>query len=405
MKNLESLAQLPREELLELALSSSPSLNRTNSPSASDAQASSEAQVSPEGADDLEPDSSDDPSRHEAYNHQLSTHGMSAERFFSHVGISSTRAALEVIVQCAPHARSFIAYSGQEIAPPGRSGSPHPNLDEHADALPPLDHGQVLLESYFDRVHPFLPIIDERKFWSTFLYGDRRDSPWLGLLNMVFALGSLVSSTAENEAHYIYFNRSRKHLSLESFGSGNLEVLQALAIMGGYYMQYLNRPREAHSLMGGTLRMATALGLHREGSERGDTTGQFLVSDEEDSVSPEMRRRIWWSLFCLDAWASTTTGRPSLGSTGPSITVLRPGTGMQGVRIPVLFTLRRFTVLLTSIRRKRYLHQTALSTSISSKFCLWFTPPNFARLQHVYKIASLNVLFSPPQRLPTTMRV
>jgi hypothetical protein len=203
--------------------------------------------------------------------------------------------------------------------------------------------GQELIESYFERVHLFFPMIEEDKFRNTYLYGDRKDSPWLALLNMVFALGSLASSTADNEAHYVYFTRSRQHLSLESFGSGNLEVLQALAMMSGYYMHYLNRPNEAHSLMGGTLRMATALGLHREYSEPSqhgnENTLNILSPTDPDAICPEMRRRIWWSLFCLDSWASTTTGRPSLGRMGPSITVNPPGKVMNPVSCVLLRTI------------------------------------------------------------------
>jgi hypothetical protein len=256
---------------------------------------------------------------------------MSVERLSSYVGISSITAALKVIVRCAPQANPLITHSNQETAIPSRANSPPPDLaNSNPLALPTKAHGQELIESYFERVHPFFPLIDERKFWSSYLYGNRTDSQWLALLNVVFALGSLASSTSENQAHYIYFSRSRKHLSLESFGSGSLETLQALAIMSGYYMHYLNRPNEAHSLMGGTLRMATALGLHREYSEGSDPSGNQPTS-EGSSISPEMRRRIWWSLFCLDAWASTTTGRPSLGRMGPSITVKRPGTAANAV--------------------------------------------------------------------------
>ncbi|KAF1947462.1 hypothetical protein EJ02DRAFT_429894 [Clathrospora elynae] len=344
VKNLESLAALPREELLELALSS-PAINAMTSPSAADSQSFSDIKAESDGAESLEALEQAPPEEvywDEARKHQLRVQGisddvnglsMSVDGLSSYVGISSITAALKVIVRCAPQARPLIAHNSQETALPSRAGSPPPELaDDSPHALPPPEHGQELLESYFDRVHPFCPMIDERKFWSTFLYGNRKDSPWLALLNMVFALGSLASLTAENEAHYIYFNRSRQHLSLESFGSGNLEVLQALAIMSGYYMHYLNRPNEAHSLMGGTLRMATALGLHREYSERSDASRQFLAPGEEDSISPEMRRRIWWSLFCLDSWASTTTGRPSLGRMGPSITVMRPGTAANAVQ-------------------------------------------------------------------------
>lgn len=340
-KDLETLASLPREELLDLALSI-PASGQTTSPSTGGTQAISVVTTGSEGADSLEALEQappEDPYWDEARKHLVRVQGisddvnglsMSVDRLSSYVGISSITAALKVIVRCAPQVKPLIAHNSQETALPSRAGSPPPELaDDNPQALPSQAHGQELIESYFERVHLFFPMIEERKFWSVYLYGDRKDSSWLALLNMVFALGSLASSTSDNEAHYVYFNRSRQHLTLESFGSGNLEVLQALAIMSGYYMHYLNRPNEAHSLMGGTLRMATALGLHREYSDSSKserhTNLHVLAPGEADSISPEMRRRIWWSLFCLDSWASTTTGRPSLGRMGPSITVLLPG--------------------------------------------------------------------------------
>ncbi|KAF2641895.1 hypothetical protein P280DRAFT_541382 [Massarina eburnea CBS 473.64] len=346
-KELDTLITLPREELLELALSS-PGLAQTTSPSLAETQAISEVTQGSDGAESLEALEQappEDPFWDEARKHQLRVQGisddvnglsMSVDRLSSYVGISSITAALKVIVRCAPQAHPLIAHSSTDTMLPSRASSPPPELaDTRPDALPPQPQGQELVESYFERVHPFFPMIEERKFWSTYLYGDRKDAPWLGLLNMVFALGSLASSTADNETHYIYYNRSRRHLSLDSFGSGNLEVLQALAMMSGYYMHYLNRPNEAHSIMGGTLRMATALGLHREYSDASKSDANkhlnVLAPEQVDSISPAMRRRIWWSLFCLDSWASTTTGRPSLGRMGPSITVLLPGTSLSSV--------------------------------------------------------------------------
>jgi hypothetical protein len=347
---------MPREELLELALSS-PGHGPIMSPSFSETLAASEVTTGSDGAESLEAleqPPPEEPLWDEARKHQVRVQGisddvngllMSLDRLSSYVGISSITAALKVIVKCAPQARSLITQNNETVQP-SRAGSPPPELvDSRPDALPLRTQGQELIESYFECVHPFFPLIEEHKFWSTYLYADRRDSPWLALLNMVFALGSLAASTADNEAHYVYFSRARKHLSLESFGSGNLEVLQALAIMSGYYMHYLNRPNEAHSLMGGTLRMATALGLHREYSEsyKSNTNKHLhgVTPGEEDSISPEMRRRIWWSLFCLDSWASTTTGRPSLGTMGPSITVLRPGMVSNSVCVHPTPLIRR----------------------------------------------------------------
>ncbi|KAF2119935.1 fungal-specific transcription factor domain-containing protein [Lophiotrema nucula] len=351
-KDLEALSPLPREDLLELALSI-PTSGTTTSPATVTTQAISEVTSGSEGADSLEALEQappEDPYWDEARKHLVRVQGisddvnglsMSFDKLSSYVGISSITAALKVIVRCAPQAKPLIAHNPQETAIPSRAGSPPPELtDDDPLALPSPAHGQELIESYFERVHLFFPMIDERKFWSSYLYGDRKDSSWMALLNMVFALGSLASSTADNEDHYVYFTRSRHHLSLESFGSGNLEVLQALAIMSGYYMHYLNRPNEAHSLMGGTLRMATALGLHREYSDasRSEASRHLnaIAPGEADSISPEMRRRIWWSLFCLDAWASTTTGRPSLGRMGPSITVLPPGQTTNHVQVTPL---------------------------------------------------------------------
>lgn len=343
--SVESLANLTREELLQLALAS-PDLIQGTSPSVANTRSMSEIHTGSDGAESLEALEQappEDPLWDEARKHQGRVQGisddvnglsMSVDRLSSYVGISSITAALKVIVRCAPRARPLLTrHNITETALPSRANSPPLELmSDHPLALPPQEEGEGLIESYFDRCHPFFPLIDERKFWATYLHGNRTDSQWLALLNIVFAVGSLASSTAENQAHYTYFSRSRKHITLDSFGSGNIEVLQALAIMSGYYMHYLNRPNEAHSLMGGTLRMATSLGLHREYSARSDTSRQTgQPTEEEEAISPELRRRMWWSLFCLDAWASTTTGRPSLGRMGPSITVMKPGTAANAV--------------------------------------------------------------------------
>ncbi|KAH7110845.1 fungal-specific transcription factor domain-containing protein [Dendryphion nanum] len=336
-RKLDALLALPREELLELAILG-PALPTTTSPSTSSTQTISDITYGLDDTDNLETLEQappEEPHWDEARKHLLRVQGtsddvnslsMSFNGLSSYVGISSIAAALKVIVRCAPHVMPFITSNRQETALPSRAGSPPPKpTDEDPFVLPPQAQGQKLVKSYFEQVHLFFPLIEEHKFWSQYVYGDRKDAPWLALLNMVFALGSLASSTADNELHYVYFNRSRQHLTLESFNSSSLEVLQALAIMSGYYMHYLNRPNEANSLMGGTLRMATALGLHREYPDSSKTNPTQALPREGNSVSPEMRRRIWWSLFCLDVWAGATTGRPSLGRMRPSITVLPPG--------------------------------------------------------------------------------
>ncbi|KAK3117847.1 hypothetical protein LTR53_000397 [Teratosphaeriaceae sp. CCFEE 6253] len=375
-RDVATLVSLPREELINLALTlpapaTSPlsDLESTVSPPPVRVQNS-------DGADSLEaleqaPDQ--DPATDEARRHRDRVQGisddvnglsLSVDKQSSYVGVSSITAALKVIFKTAPAARSFIVQSYTETALPSRANTPPPQAHHFGpDYLPSADVGHALIESYFSRVHALMPMVDEDQFWHTYLYGERKDSPWLALLNMVLALGSLAGSTCDNLEHIQYFQQARKHLDLETFGSGNLLILQALGLLSGYYLHWLNRPNEANSLMGATLRMATALGLHREYADgRSQSCVDILRSGTEIPV--EIRRRTWWSLFCLDTWASMTTGRPPLGRVGEAVTVQSPKIPEQMNNAQYLASLRllpiihniAFCKLATKIQDKLALH-------------------------------------------------
>ena len=339
-QEIDQLVSLPREELINLAVTlPAPSTSPTNNLEAVAPPVGQNHDLrKSDGAESLEaleqaPDQN--PEMDEAIRHKDKVQGisddvnglsLSVDKQSSYVGLSSISAALKVIFRTAPVARPLIAQSYNETAVPSRSNSPPP-LWRTSDPnyMPPADIGHKLIESYFSHVHVLMPMIDEDQFWHNYLYGERKDSPWLALLNMVMALGSLSGSTCDNEDHIGYFQRARIHMDLETFGSGNLLMLQALGLLSGYYLHWLNRPNEANCLMGATLRMAIALGLHREYNEGlvlGPSGGVARSSGHE--VPVEIRRRTWWSLFCLDAWGSTTTGRPSLGRMGPGINVRSP---------------------------------------------------------------------------------
>ncbi|KAF2162135.1 hypothetical protein M409DRAFT_27518 [Zasmidium cellare ATCC 36951] len=272
---------------------------------------------------------------------------LSVDRASTYVGISSINAAMKVIFKAAPIARPFIAQTSAESTEPSRSSTPPPYvLDPDPYYLPPADVGERLIDSYFAHIHVLMPLIDEDHFRHSFLYGTRRDSPWLALLNMVMALGALASSTCENEDHIAFYKRAREHLTQEGFGSGNLFVLQASALLSGYYLHWLNRPNEANGVMGATLRMATAHGLHREYSDshRSNAAGGTVIMSGLE-VPVEIRRRTWWSLYILDSWASITTGRPSLGRTGDGITILAPRIPEQMNNAQYLASLRLLPII------------------------------------------------------------
>lgn len=228
----------------------------------------------------------------------------------SYLGISSINAVLRVIAHISPKFRSRIQQKTSLVVPEENTPNdiPAPRADE-----------RTLIDAYFEHIHCITPIIDEAEFRTRYADGDD-GAPWQALLNMVLAMGSIATSEPDEETHVTFYSKAYQNLGLDSFGSGHIETVQALGLLGGYYCHYVNRLNMANVLMGASLRMAIAMGLHRE------PTGQTKEnSGVQDRRVNETRRRVWWSLFCLDTWASLTLGRPSLGRWDPdTITVNLP---------------------------------------------------------------------------------
>ncbi|KAK6067769.1 fungal specific transcription factor domain-containing protein [Seiridium cupressi] len=253
---------------------------------------------------------------------------LSVDRQASYLGASSIKAALMVMLRVQPSLRS-------SLTPPLNSVEMAHNMPimkqkatsmKEPQRVPWSWKGQTLIDAYFKRIHVFIPMLDEASFRADYLEGQRCDAPWLAILNMVFAMGSIAAMKSDDYNHLNYYNRAMEHLPLDAFGSSHIETVQALTLIGGYYLHYINRPNMANAVLGAAIRMASALGLHRES----------LVSassgSSNEAVAAETRRRTWWSLFCLDTWATTTMGRPSFGRWGAAINIRVPEAGISSGR-------------------------------------------------------------------------
>ncbi|KAL1837640.1 hypothetical protein VTJ49DRAFT_3560 [Mycothermus thermophilus] len=257
---------------------------------------------------------------------------LSVDRQASYLGASSIKAALMVMLKVQPSLRNTLAapLSGVEMShnfPAAVRQKPASSTSSSSQKEPPQRipwswKGQTLIDAYFKRIHVFIPMLDESSFRADYLEGQRTDAPWLALLNMVFAMGSIAASKSDDYNHVNYYNRAMEHLPMDALGSSHIETVQALALIGGYYLHYINRPNMANAVLGAAIRMASALGLHRES----------LAQSTNDIVAAETRRRTWWSLFCLDTWATTTMGRPSFGRWGPAINIRPPEFGINANR-------------------------------------------------------------------------
>jgi hypothetical protein len=224
------------------------------------------------------------------------------DRTSSYVGASSATAGLRVLLKIVPDFKSFksksrlqLDESAPEFGAPGQVNWPGPA------AKAPRDR-RSLVDAYFRCIHPTTPILDQALFLATFESKERKDPAWLSLLHMVLALGVIAYTTSDSSEDIYYYKIAKSHVSLDSFGSGHIETLQALALMAGWYLHYRNRPNMASAIMGAVFRMAHALGLHKE--LPGEETNQ-------DKHKRELRRRIWWSLVVLDTGEGSTLGRVS----------------------------------------------------------------------------------------------
>ena len=333
-RDAQSLLPLSRQELISLIDRPGSQGARTNtSPSGSNTSPHSQDFQSPTSDDDrslanLEQIPSQDTEWDEERRNRdpipaeaddVNALSLSVDRQSSYLGATSIKAAFLVMLKVAPILRSFLAPpNGSNKQLSAGSNYPTPRPGSSAKSLLAVawsSEGQTLIDAYFNRVQIFVPMLDEPSFRADYLHGRRHDAPWLALLNMVFAMGSIVANKSDDHNHINFYNRAKEHLPIDTFGSGHLETLQALALMGGYYLHYINRPNMANAISGAALRMACAMGLHREGMPDQSGANRMMI---------EQRRRTWWSLFCLDTWASTTLGRPSMGRWGPAITIRSP---------------------------------------------------------------------------------
>ena len=251
---------------------------------------------------------------------------MSVRSASSYLGVSSVAAALRVMSKINKAlGQAILGNAGKADEGSGRT-SPSPSVSAESPttiARQTLSQ-QVLIDAYFDQVHPLIPMVDEKRFRQTYVAGTRKDKSWLALLYMVLAMGTIAASTAEDNSHLRFYDRARSLMGLEILGNGHIEALQALGLMGGLYLHYESRPNMANAFMGAAMRMACALGLHREYAEGPPAEARPDFVRQATLIPREVRRRTWWSLFCLDTWATTTQGRPSLGRIGPAVTVLPP---------------------------------------------------------------------------------
>ncbi|PGH01093.1 hypothetical protein GX51_05408 [Blastomyces parvus] len=189
--------------------------------------------------------------------------------------------------------------------------------------LPDDDQCRMFIRSYRDistTIYPVIPDIDQfeanlttllqnRMLWGGLQQESSEDTDrpygmslaFVGLLFAALAAGCQSSDLPSKERELtsqVYVCCSYQFLRMTNFLSQpTLEAIQTLLIIGNV-LSYNMNPGVSYVLLGMTLRMGLALGLHVE-SNRFSSTERYI------------RRRVWWSMAWQDSHFSLSYDRPS----------------------------------------------------------------------------------------------
>ncbi|KAF7121774.1 hypothetical protein CNMCM5793_009327 [Aspergillus hiratsukae] len=182
--------------------------------------------------------------------------------------------------------------------------------------LPPAEVMCSLLEDYFDAVPWFSLAIYEPTFrrpLSSIAHGLAYPSHKSFLLLLAVVLGMGASYRSQRRSTDLTDNGDWQQLSadhllkiveshvVQLIDQPSITAAQICILFGSYHV-YHGHPILSFSLLGPTIKTSQAAGLHHEPSR-----GNFKDIEE--------RKRVWWTIYTWDRFASITYGKP-LGSNG-----------------------------------------------------------------------------------------
>ncbi|CAG8509341.1 157_t:CDS:2 [Ambispora leptoticha] len=185
--------------------------------------------------------------------------------------------------------------NGQIITVPRSECHSKVDLKSAVFELPPRELCDQMLDTYFARIHPYMPFIDPVDLREKY-ENLSNNSSILILLYAIFAISSrFIDQPAVRDG---FFERA-KELLKDEFDDAQLSTLQALLIMAAYQQGAKNSRTWIYT--GLAIRIAQDMGLHRDSAK--------WSLDEKQT---EVRKRVWWSCYMSDRFISAGLGRPMI---------------------------------------------------------------------------------------------
>lgn len=194
-------------------------------------------------------------------------------------------------------------------------GASRPTEYDDVD-LPPKDMVNTLVEIYFAKIHPWIPMLHVRIFRERM--GDDRERPQLTtIFHAIVSLCARFSNdsrlgTSEEKARIA--KNSKQVVLLRSMESFSVENLQALIICA-FDTLGSGRGPSAWSIVGSMTRTVEQLQLSVEEDDQPAAASDRVMIKRIAFLPParswserEERRRVFWNIFLMDRFCSIATG-------------------------------------------------------------------------------------------------
>lgn len=180
------------------------------------------------------------------------------------------------------------------------------NIVHDISSLPAREIRDAMVDAFFEKIHPIIPILDEKFFRSQ--YSDPSKPPPLLLLQAVLLVGAQVCDhplVAKSRALVkgVLFRRANMlfHIRHEA---DRLHLMQA-ALLFTWHLESADTVSEgSYYWVGVACRIGFGLGVHRDVSLRAESR---LPMWER-----RLYRRVWWTTFQVEVFSCLEHGRPSM---------------------------------------------------------------------------------------------
>lgn len=181
------------------------------------------------------------------------------------------------------------------------------HYSEGVPQLPENEHLEEIVTAYFFHLHPWIPMIHQKRFLQRLADETERPALTIILHAMTIAASKFVPGAKMDSSHTL---RIRKWVVYTAMGGLSLENLQALIILAFNDIGNGNAAG-AWSIIGSLTRTVEYMQLTQEqedGEYRPFCQPYASLAPTDDWTELEERRRVFWNVFLLDRFCSVTMG-------------------------------------------------------------------------------------------------